>query len=366
MRTARQVAIIDEVEAIPRNAAVGIYGAGGRGSLLLSILRERRPDVEVRCFFDDYKSGEVAGVPILNYPCERDRVDLECVLVASLAAAEILARLHPSERVCLANIAQFEGHAANDYYSGEEYAEVRALLARVVDRLEDRASRDLFAEIVAARRRQPHKLPARFVAALGKHRQYLEHLRVARIQTVVDGGVFDGSTAVQLIDSLPTVKRVYGFEPFARFFASSPHKTYLDRCGKFVFVEAALADTNRTVQLFFDEQNQSASKIVADGAGNAGTGRALTVDEFFRERQERVDLIKLDLEGADWAACRGSRETMRRDRPQLAVSIYHSKRDLYRIPLDLMSVLDDYAFFLGHYAPDIYETVLYAIPRECM
>lgn len=364
MRTAPEIEVIDEVEQIPRNAAVGIYGAGGRGSLLMHILRERRPDIDVKCFFDDYKSGDVAGVPILDYRSERELVDLQYVLVASLSAADIIPRLRQAERFCLANISQFEGNAANDYYGNEEYAEVSGLLAQVAERLEDQASRDLFDEIVSARRRQRHKLSARFLATLGRHRQYLEHLRVERIETIVDGGLFDGSTAVQLIQSLPAVKQVYGFEPFPSFFANSPHKAVLEQCGKFVFVEAALSDSNRIVKLFFDDKNQSASRIVDDGSENAGACQALTVDEFFRDKGERVDLIKFDLEGADFAACRGSRETIRKDRPQLAISVYHSKRDLYRIPLELMRVLDDYAFFLGHYSPDIYETVLYAIPRE--
>jgi hypothetical protein len=77
-----------------------------------------------------------------------------------------------------------------------------------------------------------------------------------------------------------------------------------------------------------------------------------------------VDFIKLDVEGAELDVLKGAREVLKRDRPQLAVCIYHKKEDLFRIPLFLSGVLKNYKYRLGHYSSTFWDTVWYAIPQE--
>ena len=75
---------------------------------------------------------------------------------------------------------------------------------------------------------------------------------------------------------------------------------------------------------------------------------------------ERVDFIKLDIEGAELAALTGARETLRRDRPRLAVSIYHRPEDWTTIPRFLDDLGVGYQFSLGHFTVHLEETVLFA------
>ena len=46
-----------------------------------------------------------------------------------------------------------------------------------------------------------------------------------------------------------------------------------------------------------------------------------------------VDLIKMDIEGAEAAALMGGRETLSRHAPALAVSAYHKTEDIFSLPL---------------------------------
>ena len=50
--------------------------------------------------------------------------------------------------------------------------------------------------------------------------------------------------------------------------------------------------------------------------------------------------------------------------PILAISIYHSLDDFFRIPYYLMEQLDCYHYYIRHHALTFSETVLYAIPDE--
>lgn len=75
---------------------------------------------------------------------------------------------------------------------------------------------------------------------------------------------------------------------------------------------------------------------------------------------ERVDFIKMDIEGSELQALHGSVETLRRFRPRLALSLYHRPEDFYTIPEFLDSLGLGYRLFLDHYTIHHEETVLYA------
>ncbi len=89
-----------------------------------------------------------------------------------------------------------------------------------------------------------------------------------------------------------------------------------------------------------------------------------TIDKFCKDRNVKPDLIKMDIEGAELAALKAGIETIKRYRPQLAISIYHSNEEFVSIPLYLGENLQNYTYKLGHYSPSICETILYAIPKE--
>ena len=90
----------------------------------------------------------------------------------------------------------------------------------------------------------------------------------------------------------------------------------------------------------------------------------ITMNKFCEERNVFPDFIKMDIEGAELSALKGGMSTIKKCRPQLAISIYRSSEDFINIPLYLKENLENYKFRLGHYSPRLSETVLYAIPNE--
>ena len=96
---------------------------------------------------------------------------------------------------------------------------------------------------------------------------------------------------------------------------------------------------------------------------NTSTRRISTIciDDYVRSQGiERVDYIKLDIEGAELAALRGAETTIREFRPILAVSLYHRDADFISIPDYLDRLGLQYEFFLDHFNIHREETVLFA------
>lgn len=75
----------------------------------------------------------------------------------------------------------------------------------------------------------------------------------------------------------------------------------------------------------------------------------------------KVTYIKLDVEGAEIETLKGAIETIRAQKPKMAISIYHKPEDIIEIPLFMEKLDMDYKYYIRHYQTRYAETVLYAI-----
>lgn len=186
-------------------------------------------------------------------------------------------------------------------------------------------------------------------------------IRTENIETVLDGGAFTGDTVRIFGETFPALREVYAVEPDAHSFAK---------------LSAYAADEQRfTVH----PQNGilwcKAGTVPFRTAGSRGSGigaaakrqkemeaASFTADELCAGR---IDLIKLDVEGAEREALRGAETVIRHDRPVLCVSLYHRTDDLFALPETLRKLCPDYLFSLRR-VPCIpaWDLLLYAVPKE--
>jgi FkbM family methyltransferase len=75
----------------------------------------------------------------------------------------------------------------------------------------------------------------------------------------------------------------------------------------------------------------------------------------------RIDLIKMDIEGAELAALDGAQQVLARLRPRLAISVYHRPQDLWEIPARIRAANPRYRLYFAHHSPVEWESVVYAI-----
>lgn len=107
--------------------------------------------------------------------------------------------------------------------------------------------------------------------------------------------------------------------------------------------------------------NGPSSKISLKPAQNTTTVFTQTIDVLVsKSNLERVDFIKMDIEGAELNALQGGIETIKKFRPKLAIAVYHNVSDFYNIPFWIRELNLGYKFYLGHYSIHHEETILFA------
>jgi FkbM family methyltransferase len=88
---------------------------------------------------------------------------------------------------------------------------------------------------------------------------------------------------------------------------------------------------------------------------------SITIDQYVLDKSiNQLDYIKMDIEGYELNALKGSKNTIIKFKPKLAICLYHKPDDLWNIINLLKTYNPNYSFMFGHHSPVDYEAVLYA------
>ena len=97
---------------------------------------------------------------------------------------------------------------------------------------------------------------------------------------------------------------------------------------------------------------------------------AITIDKFVEENDiEKIDYIKMDVEGAERTILEGGVKTIKKFKPHLAIAIYHGGKlfmeDFYDIPLFIKNIMgEDYQYYIRTFHPAGLETILFCKPKN--
>ncbi len=71
--------------------------------------------------------------------------------------------------------------------------------------------------------------------------------------------------------------------------------------------------------------------------------------------------IKMDLEGSEMMALKGAEKIIKRNKPKLAICIYHSDQDMLEIIKYIHQLVPEYRLYIRHHSTSYIDTVLYAV-----
>lgn len=111
--------------------------------------------------------------------------------------------------------------------------------------------------------------------------------------------------------------------------------------------------------------NGPGTKVTADANEKQPGKKLLTIsiDGLVRSGAiEKVDFIKMDIEGAEIEVLKGAKETIVKYRPKLALSLYHSPQDFQRIPEFIKGLGLGYKFYFNHCTMHAEESILFCMP----
>ena len=115
------------------------------------------------------------------------------------------------------------------------------------------------------------------------------------------------------------------------------------------------------IQLNYIDNGPASRIIEHNNFDNVTSASTISIDDFVIENNlKRIDFIKMDIEGAELKALKGAREALRKFKPKLAISVYHSLSDYIAIPQYINSLNLGYSFYLNHHTIHSEESILYA------
>ena len=176
---------------------------------------------------------------------------------------------------------------------------------------------------------------------------------------IIDGGAFKGETSFWFLSK--GAGKVYAFEPDPNIFSILSENIKRNKAAdKIIAVQKILSSRIGTFSLYTASSGGSATH-----EGGNETVQGTTLDSFVEnEGLDRVDFIKLDVEGAELEVLEGAAETIKKFKPKMAISVYHKPEDIIAIPKFILETLPDAKFYLSHKYYSLYETVLFVNPRD--
>lgn len=185
-------------------------------------------------------------------------------------------------------------------------------------------------------------------------------------EVFVDAGCFDFNTSLAMSKHCDRVK-VYAFEPDTENYRRCLENIKSRDKDRMVDVRLFPYGTwSEKTTLSFNMKGTGSCICVSDDSWERiadSSVAVMPIDEAI-ESGDRVTMIKMDVEGAELESLKGAKQTIMRDKPKLAICIYHKPEDLWEIPLYIKDLVPEYRLYIRHHSIEPYETVLYAVMPE--
>lgn len=313
--------------------------------------------IEIDGFIDDfYKESEYLNKQVIKL---KDIPKDALVLVLSGGNTKsALKRVKNFNLECLdyfsfynyANIDLTEVYMNEDFR--KKYDTNHEKFEKIYSILADKKSKEAFFKVVNFRYSYDLKYLEGFQNL--ENKQYFENLLDLQDDEVfLDVGGFDGYTSEEFIKICPNYKAVYVFEP-----EDKNLKKLKNRLKDYKNINIYKIGLSSKKEILKFDINGSASKV-----SNSGKIK-IKVDRLDDILKDNFTFLKMDIEGAEKFAIEGATESIRKNHPKLAISVYHNADDLWKIPEQILSIRNDYKIYLRHYTESIYETVMFFIPNK--
>lgn len=194
----------------------------------------------------------------------------------------------------------------------------------------------------------------------------ISNLERIKGKTIIDGGAFIGDTALILSELKP--KKIVSFEPIQENFELCKETISINKINNVLVENKALGAHSGRVSMYSAGEGSTCYPREEDREYYSSTQDVLmiTLDEYVKENELDIGLIKLDIEGSEKDCLVGARSVISEQRPTLLICIYHNKNDFFEIKTMLEKWDLDYCFKIRK--PTVnnatYETLLIAEPYD--
>ena len=356
---------------LPENITIYLYGKGYMGETYLTLINILREDINI-IFIDDYTTNK-NDITFNTFEKQHKKnfYIINCIITQNTRELIDLKIINSGYKNNLIEIEGINGFLKSETFPlsymilEDFYYKNKSIINKNIKSLDSSQDKKLYKDLINYKyldlKKQEQLINGVFFNKFGDYNEelhYCEYLNDKFIDTIIAGGIFDGLSSKKIkARYLNTEGKIYGFDPMIHSYITE--QNIIDMKNNNIY----LVDTclwNKVEKINF-LKNGSSSKIINN---SDFTVNATTIDMFRDKNNLKIDMIKLDIEGAESNAIDGAIKTINEDRPQLAISIYHSNEDMVFLFSKIVSLTKEYIYKIGHYNEFIHETVLYAIPKE--
>lgn len=340
-----------------------LFGAGKSGDYFQSLLEKY--GIQASCYCDNslMKQGSVKnGLPVYSYAEAETRYPGATVCITSCYSFEIEKQLGGrGDILSVMNTCNWEtsgGWTESDEASfiRKNYEKLDAVYHNI---LKDDKSRAVMQGILNFRLTRNN---AYISDIADSKREYFDDSIIRgkpSINNFIDGGAWTGDTLDAFINwKNGRYVNVYCFEAECET-ASILKKHIADKGYNNITVfNNALWDRNQKID-FFNSNGSGGGYCLNE----SGTSATITVNGVAADTmiKDPVDMVKLDIEGAEANALLGMKDIIRKNKPVLAVCIYHKQDDFITLPNLVLGIVPEYSIYFRQYMLTPFSTVMYAI-----
>lgn len=354
---------------LKNNSNIVIWGSCSTGQLVYDFLKEFRTSNNVKYFADNNKAKwgtKQNGLLVLSPEevVKKVKEDSDTyIIVAAVHLVEIKRQL-----LSLGiedNAIDIKGYGvAKGFFVFNKKTPYEIINSRMNDYekvysyLSDKRSRDVYLGILNCK----ISLDNNYLAGIASpnEEQYFEKeiIKISENEIFCDCGSFNGDTLETFITlSGGKYKKYIAIEADKEIYTQLNEKIIANGY-KNVQTHNIACWNEKTVLKF--QSSQSSGHITETGDISVS---ADILDDIIKDG--KVTFLKMDIEGAEEMALKGASSLIKNNKPILAICLYHSLEDYYRLPLIMKDLNPEYKLFIRHYTDMVdVETVCYAIPKE--
>ncbi|MDR0918534.1 MAG: FkbM family methyltransferase [Oscillospiraceae bacterium] len=354
------------------NQDIIIYGAGKNGVNCLATLIRQYPNIHISAIIDNNKEKQkrgLCGIPIIgienlnnNYP-----KDSKIIITPANSALHIVEILSQNGFHNLyftdANSQLFDYISKHKVRISQNRTQLDELLERNSEKIEfvrsilsDEKSLEIFNAKINSIYFGEHFNLEKFK----EDNQYFptDIISLSDDEVFVDAGCYDMSTSFEFINRVKNYRQIIAFEcdPLQYEVCLANRNFYnADEISKICLEMYGLYEKNGTMS--FESRALGGSSL--DNNGNVEIN-VISLDEYFKQNQSPPTFIKMDIEGAEYYALKGSKKLINEFHPKLAICVYHGNTDIFEIPYWIKKMFPKYRIYLRQHS-NVAETVCYAL-----
>jgi FkbM family methyltransferase len=229
--------------------------------------------------------------------------------------------------------------AGGDYFTFDYYNSHYREIKQVYDLLGDDESKNIYSSVIH------YKLTGDISYLLNNYSMTSDiySLLPRGIETAVDLGAYNGDTVREAKEYIPTLKKVYAFEPDSRNYKKLK-KYASEETDVEIIAKNLAAWSEQGIGSFASGGNRNSS--VNATASYKVREESIALSSVDLEINEKTDYVKYDVEGAEREALLGTSKTIKKYSPALLVSLYHRSEDIYSLPLLVHELEPEYKLYV--------------------